>query len=292
MIVTGYFGLKGIDYAEFLIVDIGLGNWFTASYLIRILSGLLIGSGLMLIFAFGKQRQVIITALTASSLLLVYQVLQVTAVQLSKCYFCLSEFENKSRFQGVFLGVFLVLILSLMLWKALDLRTFRFNKIILGVLLVIGLVTPFILNYPPHWAIYGEVEYTDIKLPLNLTGLRDSSDRSNGEVNPKLESGDHLICMISLTCPYCTRAAYKLHILKERNPDADITLVMNGDPADFDRFMKRTLISNLPYLFVKGRLFNELSQNSYPKIYFVRNSVAIKEIEYWSLNDSDIPAIR
>lgn len=292
MIVTGYYGLRGVDYAEYLLVDIGVSNWFGAAYLIRILSGFLVGAGLMLIFAASKQRPVVLAALTASSLLLVYQLLQVSVVQLSRCYFCLSEFGNKSAFQGVYLGIFLVLILSLMLWKAPDLRTFRFNRLILGALLVTGLALPFVLNYPPHWAVYGEVDRTDINLPLNLTGLKDSSYASHGVINPGLDSGDHLVCMISLTCSYCTRAAYKLHILKERNPEADITLVMHGDSADFDRFMKRTLISNLPYLFIKGRLFNELSEGSYPKIYLVRNSIAIKEIEYWSLNDDDIPTIQ
>ena len=290
MIITGFYGLKGVDYGEYILVDIGISNWFGAIYLIRLLCGMLIGAGLMLIFAFGRQRPVILTALITSSALLIYQVLQVTVVQLSKCYICLAEFENKTRLQGVWLGVFLVVLLCLMLWKAPDLRPFRFNKLLLGVLLATGLVTPYVLNYPPHWAIYGEVDRAEIKLPLNLVGLRDSSILTNGEINPDLSSGDHLVCMISLTCPYCTRAAYKLHILKERNPQADITLIINGDSTDLDRFTRRTLIGNLPYVFVKGRLFNELSEGSYPKIYLVKNSVAVKVIEFWSLEDSDIPS--
>ena len=290
--LTGYYSLTNVDFAEYLIVDIGISDWLGAIYLIRLLCGLLIGAGLALIFVPGKQRAAIITALVASSFLLIYQLLQVSLVKFSKCYVCLSEFENISRFQGVYLSIILVVIFSLMLWKGPELKAFRFNKLVSGLLLTIGLVVPFVLNYPPHWAIYGEVDRADINLPLNLTGLRDSSYLTNGEINPNLESGDHLVCMISLTCPYCTRAAYKLHVLKERNPQADITLVMNGDSAYFDRFMKRTLIGNLPFVFVNGRLFNELSENSYPKIYLVKESVAVKVIEFWSLEDNDIPSIK
>jgi glutaredoxin len=148
---------------------------------------------------------------------------------------------------------------------------------------------PFVLNYPPSWAIYGEVgnKAVEISVPMDRI-LSKNSIYSRLIDADKLIKGEPLVCFASLTCPFCTRAATKLHILRKRNPDANCLLVLTGYPNQLERFTKRTQSSNVPCLVLNDSLFASITEGKVPRIFKLNGGKAIREYEYWAMDDQSL----
>jgi hypothetical protein len=154
------------------------------------------------------------------------------------------------------------------------------------ILLVAGLSMPFILNYPSSWAVYGEVGVKPMERDLGLSRLDTIRfDAGNHTYNPQVWQNKRLLVLASLTCPYCSRAAYKLHILRKQNPEYPVTVLLEGDTLGLPAFVKRHVFDNVPYQMMNHRVFAELCEGRVPRIFVVENGIAVKELHYWAIEE-------
>jgi glutaredoxin len=155
------------------------------------------------------------------------------------------------------------------------------------VLFLTSVSFPFVLNYPASWAVYGESEFEEIQRPMQLERLDTIVTlKEYGQLPKNLNEGKQLIAFVTLTCPYCKRAAYRLHVLKKKYPLAPITIITSGDTADWDLFMRRSKIENVPHALMNHRVFAELSEGSVPKLFLIDEGTAIQKVQYWAIDEA------
>jgi glutaredoxin len=284
MIAAGWFASENAEFVEFVIVDAGWSGWWLSVYTSRIITGSCIALGALLVFLPGRKNVIIGSAISLVTGLLLLSILQPFSLNLTRCYVCLSEIEKVSRYQGIFLwGIVLLLLIGVYLTrnKAKSLLPSWTAWIFL-----VGLISiPFILNYPAHWAVYGEKPETSIDRDLNLTRLDTVHfDGGNFDYSNAIWKKPQLVILASLSCPYCNRAAYKMHIMRKQYPDYPVLMLLTGDTESLEVFVRRANLDNVPYLLMNGLLFNELCEGRVPRIFIVKNGRAINELTYWGIN--------
>jgi hypothetical protein len=283
----GYYMLQTLDFSETAIVDNGWSSWMMAPYIIRIVSGLFMFSGLVLILGLNYSKKILIWPFGLFLFSTFFQCSIIWQIELDRCYLCLRELFQWNIYQGIILGgVGLTLIILLYSLPHVSFN-WKFRFPIILVLLISSLSFPFILNYPANWAVYGELAIEEVQRPLQLERLDTiATPKEFGLLPKKLDEGKQIIALVTLTCPYCKRAAYKLHVLKKKNPLAPITIITSGDTTDWGLFARRTKIENVPHGLLNHQIFSELSEGGVPKIYVVEDGVAIQKVQYWAIDDS------
>ncbi|MEX1189268.1 MAG: hypothetical protein WED33_08420, partial [Bacteroidia bacterium] len=215
--------------------------------------------------------------------LLLLSFLQPYSLDLTRCYVCLSEFEKISRFQGIFLWSFVLILLIAIKFGAARAKSLL-PAWTAWILLVGGLSVPFVLNYPADWAIYGEQPIKEINRDLELSKVDTVQFLAgNHTYDSAVWNDKRILVMASLSCPFCSRAAYKLHVIRKQNPDFPVTVFLTGDTLSLKTFVRRNLMDNVPYQLFNGKVFNQLCEGRVPRIFLVENGIATKEINYWGL---------
>jgi len=283
----GYYMLQTLDFSETALVDNGWSNWLVAPYVIRIVSGLFMFSGLVFILGLNHTKKMLIWPFGLFLFSTFFQCSIIWQIELDRCYLCLRELFQWNIYQGIVLGGFgLSLIIMLYNLPQVSFK-WKFRFPIILILLISSLSFPFILNYPASWAVYGESAIEEVQRPLQLERLDTIvTQKEFGTLPKNLNEGKQLIAFVTLTCPYCKRAAYKLHVLKKKYPLAPITIITSGDTADWDLFARRTKVENVPHALMNHRVFAELSEGSVPKIYLIDEGTAIEKVQYWAIDQS------
>ena len=283
MIAAGWLSSKNAEYIEYLVVDAGWSGWFLSAYISRILTGSLIALGALLVFLPGNKKLIINSSIVLAAALLLLTSIQPFVLDLTRCYICLSEFEKISRYQGIYLWAAVLATLVAVKFGSANVKSIL-PKWTAWILLVAGLSVPFILNYPAHWAVYGEVPVKEIQRDLELSKVDTVQFLAgNHEYDPSVWQEKRVLMLASLSCPFCSRAAYKLHVIKKDLPDFPVTVFLTGDTITLKTFIRRNLMDNVPYQLFNGPAFNQLCEGRVPRIYLVDKGVAIKEINYWGL---------
>ena len=281
-------GAVNFDYFDYAVVELGFPSWKLSAYFTRLIIGVQCGLGTALFFAGNRNKKLISSYLFFGSLILLVSILQVAVLPLNRVYFGYWELFKLNVWQGPL--IWSVAILAALLIRKFDRENFLNAPVWLqGVVIALGLSLPFILNYPPQWAIYGEKGISESKDNLMVDSLALYQSSYIHHMEPKeLKSGRKLICFASLTCPFCLRSAYKLHVLKKRNPDAQCYLILTGDSKVLHLFERRTSCENVPRMLLNDPLFNKITGGSVPKIYLVDNGKITHRLPYWAIEDEHV----
>jgi len=289
----GYYMLQTLDFSETALVDNGWSTWLIAPYIIRIVSGLFLFSGLVFLLGLNQSKKMLIWPFGLFLFSTFFQCSIIWQIELDRCYLCLRELFQWNIYQGIVLGV-TGLSLIIVLYNLPQVSfNWKFRLPIIFILLISSLSIPFILNYPASWAVYGESAVEEVQRPLQLERLDTIvTPKEFGTLPKNLNEGKQLIAFVTLTCPYCKRAAYKLHVLKKKYPLAPITIITSGDIADWDLFARRTKIENVPHALMNHGVFAELSEGSVPKIYLIDEGTAIEKVQYWAIDQSFLEKLK
>ena len=279
--------LQTLDFSETALVDNGWSTWMVAPYIIRIVSGLFMFSGLILVLGLNQSKKMLLWPFGLFLFSTFFQCSIIWQIELDRCYICLREIIQWNIYQGIVFGG-IGLLLTILLYNLPQVSfNWKFRFPIMFVLFLTSVSFPFVLNYPASWAVYGESEFEEIQRPMQLERLDTIVTlKEYGQLPKNLNEGKQLIAFVTLTCPYCKRAAYRLHVLKKKYPLAPITIITSGDTADWDLFMRRSKIENVPHALMNHRVFAELSEGSVPKLFLIDEGTAIQKVQYWAIDEA------
>ncbi len=270
---------------EYTIVEFLKFPWLLAAVGARLLIGLEYALGALLILnIYGKKKWVIklsILTLLVFSIYLIY--LWATAGNNVDCG-CFGDKYSMNPSMSLLKNIGMLALLGI-LHKWHDGIKFKPKLInILAILTLIGITTiPFfrepIINTTQSFL-------NDDKVKIDISALYAEGKIDKPETD--LTTGKHIITFMSLTCPHCRIAAYKLQLMKEKNPDLSIYMVLNGDSSKLASFWEETKAKNIPHSMLLGRDFAILSGSRLPAIYWLEDSYVIAVSNYRNLNQDEI----
>ncbi len=285
-LVTGaifFWGADNIDFFDYTINESGLGGFTLSTYISRLAVGFVFGSAMVLLF--NPPSRLWLWLYRFPLLILIYVALyQAIWIPLERCYFCFWEVFEFSPWQGFFVWM------TLLAWSWLPtyqktIFNFKVPKVVSILILLLSISVPFILNYPAHWMIYGEYVTRPVNKQLQLDSLQHFDlQYQNIQPDASLSDGEILVCFSSLTCPFCTRAAYKLHLIKKANPELRCLLVLTGDAKLVEAFQRKTQSANVPTVMLNNDWFHRATGGSVPQIFRVKNDLAFEKVSYWALD--------
>lgn len=283
---SGYTKLYPIEPFEYTFVDLGIGGWKIAPFIARFMIGLEFLIGFLLIFGLYIKRFTI--KLTIASLILfsIYLVFLMGTVGNKGNCGCFGNVINMTPLQALIKNVIMI-ALSWLIYKFYD--GFNFGKIgkwLFWFLTLGSFALPHILNYVDFGYSEAYLTKKEDQFKLELDSLY-----TNAKIHvppTTLSKGKHIICFMSLTCPHCRIAAKKLRLMKEKNPDLSMYIVLNGEYNLIQPFFEDTKAYNIDYCVLNGKSFVYLGGIQMPAIYLVNNSVVETYLNYMELDQAEI----
>jgi hypothetical protein len=275
--------LPVIETFEFSFVDIGVGNWYTAPVMARLLIGLEFFLGLLLILNYNLKKFTL--PFTAGLLLffIIYLGIQIfTSGDKGNCG-CFGEHLPMTPSQAILKNVILLMVCLVIYFLSVSWKI-KFNALFLSLTGLTILFIPFVVN-PIDYAYNSNNLDEKVNYPLELNLLYQPEDTVKIEVpNVELRTGKHVLAFMSLTCQHCRVAAKKFRLIKKNNPQLPVYFILNGDKKNYAPFIEDTKADNIPNSFCLGKTFIHLASTSLPRIYYLNNGIVVKKVDYFELN--------
>jgi hypothetical protein len=288
VLVVNWYSLNNIDFFDYSLSELGIANWSVAPYVSRLTLGILGAFPLLSLVAHSKRKVFMLVGIAFSIGMFLISLAEVWICELDRPYLSLYELWPFSMWQGAVWLLYVGIACMLLISKQ-TIRLSRAFSITAWICAAFILALPFVLNYPSSWAIYGEEAERDVSKTLQLDSLYQLAPYKQYLASEAaITQGQKLICFASLTCPYCSRLAYKLHILKKRNPNAAMLLILTGDPKNIARFERKSNCSNVPRIFIDPEKYVRRFGGNVPMVFQANGKQTIRELEYWALNDSHL----
>lgn len=287
-IYSGYSKLDPvIETFEFTFVDIGIANWYTAPLIARILIGLEFFIGVLLIANYHLKKFTLPLMTGLLVFFIIYLLIQIkTSGNNGNCG-CFGERLHMTPLQAVYKNVIMIAMGAVVYFLS-DGWKLKANKFVMSFVAVTSITVPFILN-PIDYKYTSNNLDEKVNYPLELNLLYQPEDSIKVEI-PKIDlrKGKQVVAFISLTCPHCRIAAKKFRLIKKNNPDLPIYFILNGEKQDYKIFIDDTKADNIPNSFCLGKAFVQLASTNLPRIYYLDNSIVVKKVDYYELNQYDI----
>lgn len=288
ILCINWYCINNIDFFDYSLTDLGVVNWSLAPYVSRLALGFLGALPLISVAFPAIKRTIVILSVALSLFMALVSLGETMLCSLERPYLALYELWPLSKWQGA-VWILFSLIAIFSLRSSARNNPGKPAQLLSMAGAILFLALPFVLNYPPSWAVYGEQAERNVSKTLQLDSLYQVSDYTKHiDSEKQILQGKKLICFASLTCPYCSRLAYKLHIIKERNPKASMLLVLTGDSSKIQRFEEKSACKNVPRLFIKPEYFARWFGGSVPLVFMANGKQTHTELEYWALNDSHL----
>jgi hypothetical protein len=284
-IFSAYVKLYPVELFELTLIDFGIANWVLAPYFARIIiaSEFFIGFLLLLNIYFNRfTLRITIGILILFTVYLAWTIFKYGNIENCKCF---GNFILLTPMESILKNIVLLLI-SLILYKLHRGIKWRFLKVIFPIIILISLSLPFILNPVDAFTTKKMFDHDELNYNLGLDVLYNNPK----VVTPKeeLREGKHIIAFMSLTCKHCRIGAYKMYIIKKRNPKMPFFFVLNGDTKDLQPFFNETMATNIPYTILLGQDFVKISGLELPAIFWVNNGIVVKKCNYLNLYQNEI----
>jgi len=284
-VFSAYVKLYPIELFELTFIDAGISNWVIAPYIARLFIATEFFLGFLLIFNLYLNRITLKLTLCMLVLFTVYLIILILTEGNSGNCKCFGNFISLTPLESIVKNIIMAGIIFI-LYKFHKGFQFRFSRMAASGILIISLALPFILN-PPDAFISEKIFNADkVNYDLGLDVLYN---------NPKvkapaeeLRKGKHIIAFMSMTCPHCRIGAYKLHIIKKKNPGIPMFIILNGDIEDLKPFEDDTKATNIPYTILLGQDFIKIAGVQLPAIFWVNNGQVEKRTNYFQLNQAEI----
>jgi hypothetical protein len=264
-------------------VDIGIGNWYTAPVIARILIGLEFFIGALLLMNYHLKKFTLPLTLGLLLFFIIYLLLQITISGNSGNCGCFGEHLKMTPLQAIIKNIIMIAA-ALVVYFLYGGWRVKLNTLFLSVIGVTVVLVPFIVN-PVDYSYTSNNLDEKVNYPLELNLLFQPEDTSKVEV-PKVDirKGKQVVAFLSLTCHHCRIAAKKFRLIKKSNQNLPIYFILNGDKSNYKPFIEDTKADNIPSSYCLGKSFVQLATTHLPRIYYLDNGIVIKKVDYFELN--------
>jgi uncharacterized membrane protein YphA (DoxX/SURF4 family) len=272
-----------IETFEFTFVDVGIGNWYTAPILARLLIGSELFVGLLLIIGYNLKRFTLPLAFFILAFFVIYLSISIAVSGNNGNCGCFGEHLKMTPFQAIFKNIVMMSLISLV-YFLYDGWRLKYNALLLSLVGITFSTLPFILNPVDYNYTSNNLE-EKVNYPLELNLLYAPEDSVKVEIpKTELRHGKQVLAFLSLTCSHCRVAAKKFRLIKKNNPDLPIYFILNGDREKYREFIEDTKADNIPYSYCLGKTFVQLASSQLPRIYYLDNGIVVKKVDYFELN--------
>jgi hypothetical protein len=284
-ILSAYAKLFPVELFELTFVDIGVANWIIAPFLARIMIAIEFLIGILLFFNLYKNKFTLRFTIIVLIFFTIYLFWQLFTEGNSGNCKCFGNFISITPLESILKNIILI-ALSLVLLKFHKGIIWKYSKILFLVIILSSAALPFIINPVDLNVTEQTSDDSVVNYKLDLDVLYNNPK----VVEPKMDlrKGKYIISFMSLTCPYCRIGAYKLHIMKKRNPGIPIFFILNGSNDKLKPFFDETKATDIPYTILLGKDFVKMSGLRLPAIYWVNNGIVIKKSTYLDIDQKAI----
>lgn len=272
-----------IETFEFTFVDIGIANWYTAPIFARLMIGLELLTGVLLIFNYRLQKFTLILSAITLTVFIVYLIFQIMISGNNGNCGCFGEHLKMTPLEAIFKNIIMLIVVAVIYFFHEGWNT-KFHRLLLAISISTCCLVPFIIN-PIDYSYTSNNQNEKINYHLDLDILYEKRDTLKVEL-PKvnLRKGKHVVAFLSLTCSHCRIAAKKFRLIHKRNPSLPIYFILNGNKSNYADFINDTKANEIPSSYCLGKSFVQLASAQLPRIYYLNNCVVEKKLDYFELN--------
>lgn len=280
---TKIYSLESFERFQYTIVEYVHLPWILAILGARILTGMEAALGLLIMLhLFGRNKLVLKIALwllTAFSIYLVYLWIAVGNDVNCGCFGdAIWMSPSSSLIKNVILAACIILLLQFHKGLQMKWQKWAAPILFLGITIIPFIVYPLPDNQP-QWVKKG-------KYKLDLSALY-----APGKIDaPKVDlyNGKYVLAFFSLKCPHCKMAAYKMHVMKLKNPTLPFHIVIAGRDEYLKPFWDNTKAEDIPHTKLAADDFTAIAGYSWPAIFLVNNGWVEAETNYISMDQGQI----
>lgn len=280
---SAYTKLLPIQTFEYTLVEFVHMPWWMAAVASRVLVGIEAALGTLLLFnIFGSGRWVLKLSLGILILFSIYLVYLWAAVGNDVNCGCFGDVIWMSPSSSLIKNALIIIVLLVLLKMHKGINTKWANYSSLAAVVIVTVLPLFIYPVPMAKPSF----LNEDKYELDLSAIYNTTEHTPPVID--VRKGKHVIAFMSLTCPHCKIAAYKMQLMRLDNPDISMLLVLNGDSTDLEAFWEKTKAEDIPHTMLFGKDFVSLSGLNLPAIYWVNNGWVEAKTNYIEMNQAAI----
>ena len=277
-IVSAITKLFPIQLFESALVEGYFSNWNFAPFTARIIIAFEFLLGSLLLFNLYFAKRVLKVSIATLIVFSIHLLIVIVTEGNTKNCMCFGNIIILSPLASIFKNILLIVMFFILYKFHNGILPKKPNRILLFLTIfsiAVPLTQPFQTN---------TISNNDdvVGNHLFLERVTDTADHGN------LAQGKHIIAFMSFTCSHCKIAAYKLHVMKKKNPDLPIFLFFYGNESNLAGFLFETKTHTIPNALLSDVDFVYRSGVRLPAIYFVDADTIVKKVNYTTLHQDDI----
>ncbi len=283
-IFSAYVKLFPVEIIEVAIVETGLIGWTLAPFAARVLVGIELFLGIMLMSGF-YEKLILKLSISMLSIFTVYLLLLLIFQGNNTNCNCFGLYLTMTPVESIIKNCFLIIILVFVFFKRRKfLKTSKLKFPFTIIIGIISLVLVFI--FVPVVISTNHYSGDELNYKLNFDLIYDDPGADQPQIN--LESGKHCIVFLSSSCPHCIVAGYKFHVLKQKHHDLPVFFFINGDEDDIRDFHFKTRSEHIPYAHIKAGTLIILAGNKLPAVFWLENGTVVNKVGYYDIDEQEM----
>ena len=194
---------------------------------------------------------------------------------------CFGEFIKMNPKESIVKNLIMILLLI----STYNTKSFKIKKLPLwGALISIAVTaTVFIISPPDNWRYESYQKHTEV----NIEALEEA--KAKNIIPAELFEGEKIVCLFSLKCNYCIKAAKKISILRDRGEfsNGDIHIIFGGDEKDTREWFDNTKMQAKSFSFLPANDFLSITYGSIPLILHLKDGEIIEKYSFRDIRKSN-----
>ena len=281
-IFSGIVKLIPIEPFELKFVELGVANWTYAPYFARFIIGIELLLGALLIVNIKPK----LTSYATLGLLLFFTIYLMMDILYNGnegncgCFGTLIKMTPLESIVKNMAMIPLVLVLIFLTKRELNYKLY----ILLPFILITSFALPFILYPVDNVESYINANTETVNYPFPIKSIPDFSIAGK---RIDLSKGSYILAFMSLNCPHCKKAAYKLYILNKQKKLPNVYFIFIGMDEMVSEFVKETK-ADFPYYIYNEKEFFDIAGSSVPKILVVKEGIVKAKFDNVTLTEESL----
>jgi uncharacterized membrane protein YphA (DoxX/SURF4 family)/glutaredoxin len=269
--------LSSMDAFRWALLDAGVPGDMLAAIGARVLVGIELGLGILLLLRISLRRIAFPLALALLGIFSAYLVVMIVRQGNAGDCGCFGKWLPMKPLPALLKNV--ALAVGLVAVRGMHVREWRVHRSLATLFMLGAIGTTFFVS-PLNTG----------KETVNLAPIYSQKPAPPAGI-ADVRKGKHVVAFMSLGCPHCREAAKIFHVFLQQNPKLPVVLVLNGLEEDAGDFFHETKARNVPHLFVPDvDSFVKMSGQYVPSIYYLNGGIIERRVSYRTMTRTSIEA--